>query len=66
MLIEEAAPASVKAKVGETDDNEQPERPRRGLVQRVLRWVPEVAVTAPFAIAVALRLRHQSKGRQAV
>jgi membrane protein len=64
VVIEEEAPAPVKAKVGETEDGEDEKPRRRNLVQRTKRWIPEVAVTAPFAIAVALRLRHQ-KGRQA-
>lgn len=66
VLIEEAAPASVKAKVGETGNDEQPDHRRPSLVNRAKRWIPEVVVTVPFAIAVALRLRHQSKGRQTV
>ena len=66
VLIEEAAPASVKAKVGESANVEQPERRRPSLVKRAKHWIPEVVVTVPFAIAVALRLRHQSKGRQTV
>jgi len=66
VLIEEQAPASVKAKVGEAEDRDADTLRRPKLLQRVKRWIPEVAVTAPFAIAVALRLRHQSKDRQTV
>ena len=66
VLIEEQAPASVKAKVGEAEDRDADTLRRPKLLQRVKRWIPEVAVTAPFAIAVALRLRHQSKDRQMV
>jgi membrane protein len=64
VLIEETAPAPVKAQVDETDEPAGETR-RRGRLRRMTRWIPEVAVTAPFAIAVALKLRHDSKGRQA-
>ncbi len=65
VIIQEDAPAPVQAKVGGDAGDGGADRPRRPkLVQRIRRWVPEVAVTAPFAIAVALKLRND-KGRQA-
>ena len=63
VLIDEAAPASVKAQVSEAPAEKEVAESKPGLGERAMRLVPEVAVTVPFAIAVALKLRRDGKAR---
>jgi membrane protein len=62
VLIDETAPPAVKAEVSETSEQEHA-GVRPGLADRAKGIVPEIAVTVPFAIAVALKLRKDSKAR---